>query len=282
MPKKINLLGAHMSTAGGLSHAITAGESIGCTAIQLFTANNRSWSFQECDPVQIKAFIEAQKKSTVRVVISHAGYLINLGSPNKLVAAQSQKALQSELARCAQLAISLVVVHPGAHLDSSPETCIQQIAHAIDRVLTNTPRSPIILLENTAGQGTSIGHTLEQLAEIRSQITQKDRVGFCFDTCHAHAAGYDLTTPDCYQKFWQHADRILGIENIGTIHLNDTQKALGSRVDRHARIATGTIGLAEFKLLMHDTRFADVPKILETPYETLADHKEEIQLLQSI
>jgi len=280
--KTTPLLGAHVSAAGGLYKAIDIGEELGCTTIQIFTTNNRQWSFDELAESEIAPFIERQKESHISIVISHASYLINLGSPTKLVAARSKKALKAELMRCEQLFIPYLVLHPGSRLESSEETCIKAIAASIQESLEEVPGKCMILLEIMAGQGSSIGSTLEQLAAIKELIASKNRIGICFDTCHAFAAGYDFTTPETYKEFWNTFDHIIGLEHLKAMHLNDSQKAKDSHVDRHADIGKGAIGLEAFRLIMNDKRFINIPKIIETPLTTLNDHVRNLQVLRKL
>lgn len=284
LPKEKNhtLLGAHVSAAGGLYRAIDIGEDLGCNTIQIFTSNNRQWSFSELKENEIAAFIERQKESKIKIVVSHASYLINIGSPTKTVALRSKKALNAELTRCEQLSIPYLVLHPGARLDSDESTCIKNIAINLQESLEKTPGKCIILLEIMAGQGSSIGGTLEQLASITDLISYKSRIGICFDTCHAFAAGYDFTTQETYDNFWLEFDKVIGIEKLKAIHLNDSLKPKSSHIDRHADIGKGEIGLEAFRLIMNDKRFIKVPKIIETPQSTIADHRRNLQTLRKL
>lgn len=265
--KQNPLLGAHMSIAGGVQNALLEGERIHCTAIQLFTANNRQWSFNAINDADVAAFLTLKKQSSIQATVSHACYLINVGSFDTVIAQKSVKALEAELARCQQLEIPYAVMHPGAHVGSGEEACMREIAKNIDLVLEKMGGACQILLENTAGQGSNVGYTFEQLAFIRSQIHHKQWVGVCVDTCHAFAAGYDFTTEDGYTKMWKEFDKTVGLENLRALHLNDSKKGIGSRVDRHEHIGQGAIGLQAFAYIMNDDRFIEIPKILETPKE---------------
>lgn len=277
------LLGAHMSIAGGPKNALIAGESIGCTAIQIFTASNRQWSFAPVKDADVTGYLEYKKTSSIQSIISHASYLINLGSPEKLTVEKSIKALEAELNRCDQLNIPFLVMHPGAHLDTGVDACLERIAENINTILETTKFSCSILLENTAGQGTNVGYTFEQLATIRKHIHHKKRVGICFDTCHACAAGYNFSTQSSYKKLWDDFDAAIGLENLKAIHMNDSKKAIGSHVDRHEHIGEGAIGLDAFSYIMNDKRFLMIPKILETPKdETLRDDIRNLATLKSL
>lgn len=278
------LLGAQVSIAGGIENSIKEGEELGCTVIQIFTKNNRQWSFDTLTTEEAQAFIEAQEASPIKVVVSHASYLINLGSPKKEVQKRSLKALEAELMRCHQAKIPLVVLHPGSCLDSEKDVCVAQIADHLSEVLEKTPKDVTIVLENMAGQGSAIGNTLEQLAEIYHAATHKSRLGFCFDTCHGFAAGYDLRTEKKYHDFWDQFDKILGIDRLKVMHLNDSKKACGTHVDRHEDIGEGEMGLEPFRLIMQDMRFKEIPKIIETPMslERISSHGRNLAVLRRL
>jgi deoxyribonuclease-4 len=259
------LVGSHISAAGGLYKAIERAESIGCTVFQMFTKSNRSWfekSITEEAAQQFKETLAATP--TIQAIVVHASYLINIGSPEEDKAALSAKALLDEVRRCHQLGIKYLVLHPGSHLKSGEEVCLKRVADALDTVLEQS-EGVSIALETMAGQGTNVGYTFEQLAAIRQQCTHKRRVSFCLDTCHVFSAGYNIATPEGYEKTIQAFDAIIGLEHLIAIHINDSTKGLDSRVDRHAPLGTGKIPLATFSLIMNDKRLADVPKILETP-----------------
>lgn len=262
------LVGAHMSISGGLDKSIERGESIGCTAIQIFTHSNRQWHIAPLNQGQREAFLEKQKNSFIETVIAHASYLLNIGSPNQATRNQSIKTLTKELDRCHELGIKSLVLHPGAHLTSSKEECLVTIAQSLDKALEEAEGSTMILLENMAGQGSVVGDTFEDLAAIRGLTHHKKRIGFCVDTCHAYAAGYHFSTPKTYVEFWEQIDALIGLEHVKAMHLNDSKTICGSHVDRHEHIGKGSLGLEPFKLIMNDARFRDIPKILETPKET--------------
>lgn len=276
------LLGAQVSAAGGVVNALAEADELQCAAIQIFTANNRQWSFKLLDDEDVAAYRERYQKKPL-VVVAHATYLINLGSPKKLVAKKARKALLFELMRCEQLGIKQLVVHPGSCLDSSEDVCVQQIAELLDEVLADPASGTcMILLENTAGQGSSIGHTFEQLATIRVLCHHKQRIGFCFDTCHACGAGYVFSDKKTYAAMWREFDRLIGLEHLKAMHLNDSERPCGSRVDRHIDIGHGALGLEPFRLILNDPRFADIPKIIETPREKRADHARNLAVLRSL
>ena len=259
------LIGSHMSISKGLHLAIERGESIGCTCIQVFTKSNRRLFAPPLQKENIEAFRSSLKKSTIKIVIAHSGYLINVASPDKEKREQSTKSLSLELARCKELGIKKLVLHPGAGLGEKEEDCIKRVAESIDTAITKTNRSTKILLETVAGEGTKIGYKFEQLAKIIEASEQKKHVGVCFDTCHAFAAGYNFTTEKTYEAMWKLFDETIGLEKLEVFHVNDSKGTLGSRKDRHESIGDGKIGLDAFKFLMNDEKFKSVPKILETP-----------------
>ncbi len=269
--EKTLLLGAHISTAGGFDQAIKRGESIGCTAIQIFTKNNRQWSATPISNQAIVAFKNAQKNSSIKMVIAHAAYLINLGSSHHEIQNKSLHALIDELERCHQLSIDYLVLHPGSKGETTEQKSLARIAHQLDYAIQKANSSTMILLETMAGQGNSIGTTFEQLASLYDRITHKHRIGICFDTCHVFVAGYDLRSPETYHQTWETFKKILGLDLLKAIHLNDSKKPLGSRVDRHEDITQGMLTESAFTLLINDSRFFDIPKILETPKEGLFD-----------
>jgi deoxyribonuclease-4 len=280
--EKQQLLGAHMSITQGFAKAVTDGQSIGCTAIQIFTHSNRQWHMKPLEQDAIDRFKKAQIPSTIKSVMVHASYLINIGSSNHELRAKSVKALIEELHRCEQLGIPLLVLHPGSAGDESEEKCMALIAQGLDEVIMANPGHSMVLLENSAGQGSVVGYTFEQLATIRKLSHHKARIGFCFDTCHAFAAGYDLSNKITYKETWNHFDKVLGLEHLKAIHVNDSKKALGSRVDRHDDIGQGLMGIESFSLLINDPRFSNIPKILETPSNSILDYKRNLDLLKSL
>jgi deoxyribonuclease-4 len=258
------LLGAHVSVAGGLEKAFARGLESNCTALQIFTKNANRWQAKPISNDDAAAFRQAWQKSGIGPVIAHDAYLINLASPKEDVWEKSKEALRDELLRCAQLGVTGLVMHPGAHLGTGVETGIERIRQAFLEILPETPPEVRLLLENTAGQGTYLGGDFTHLAALLENFDE-DRFGVCFDTCHAHTAGYDLSTSESYAEVITEFDRLVGLEQIKAFHLNDCLKPCGSKVDRHAHIGQGTIGETGFACLMQDQRFAEVPMVLETP-----------------
>jgi deoxyribonuclease-4 len=276
------LLGAHMSTAGGLEQALLRGASIHCTTIQLFTKSNRQWKARPITHQEAQLFRETAALVNIHSIVAHAAYIINLGTPEHEAGIQSSHAVKIELERCHQLGINYLVLHPGAHLQTPLHDCLERIAQRINTIFDTTESDTILLLENMAGQGSSVCFTFEQIATIISLIHNKKRIGVCFDTCHAFAAGYTFNTPETYQAMWTDFDKTIGFQHLKAIHLNDSKKACGSRVDRHEEIGQGAIGLEGFRLLMNDPRLFAIAKILETPKDDLPHYAQGMRLLTSL
>jgi deoxyribonuclease IV len=277
MKKKDILLGAHMSIEGGIQNAYYRAHEIGCTALQFFSHSNRQWAIKPISKATQEAVQEAQKKTGITHGVVHASYLINLAAGSNDVLEKSTHTLTMELEQCADLNIPFLVLHPGSNKDEV--TGIKQIAELLNKIFAHSKSPTKILLENTAGQGTQVGHRLEHLAEIRKAVTEKKRVGYCIDTCHLWAAGYDFSNPDTYKDTWHTIDKVLGLTEINVMHMNDSKQGLGSQVDRHADIGKGTIGLEGFRLLMNDHRLAHVAKILETPSKELSAYAHNMKIL---
>jgi deoxyribonuclease-4 len=278
------LLGAHMSVSGGLSLAFERAHSIGTNTMQVFTKNQNRWEQKPASPEEIARWFTAQQSTGIGPVVSHAAYLINLGSPDEVLWNRSVNAMIDELTRAEQLGILGVVVHPGAHMGAGEEAGIARIAVALDRVHAATAGyRTLTLLEATAGQGTALGYRFEQLQGMREGAGEPNRVGFCFDTCHVFAAGYDIRTPETYAATMTEFDRVLGLERLKCFHFNDSKKGLGARVDRHDHVGTGMLGLAPFGFILNDPRFAAVPMILETPKsEDMHEDVENLRVLRGL
>lgn len=259
------LLGAHMSIAGGYYKAIDAAGALGMETCQVFTKNNNQWRAKEISPAEAKLFAESLERHQIRHPLSHASYLINLAAEADELWQKSIAGMVVELQRAAALSIPYVVVHPGAGVKLTEEAAIAKVSQAINRVheLAGEVGSQI-LLENTAGQGTTLGRRFEQLAAIIAGVKHEDRVGVCIDTCHAFAAGYPLGTPAEYEAMWNEFDTLLGRSRLQAMHLNDSKKPLGSRVDRHEHIGHGQMGIEPFRLLLNDKRLLETPMYLET------------------
>lgn len=271
------LLGAHMSIAGGIENAYYSGASIGCTALQIFSHSNRQWSVRALTDETVYKAQCAQKETHIAHAAVHASYLINLASTSSDTHAKSKNMLRTELSHCAALGLKYLILHPG----SNPNLLegISLIAESINEIFEQESSEVTVLLENMAGQGSHIGYDLEQLAQIKQKITQKNRVGFCIDTCHLWAAGYDFSDQKGYEKVWHDIDTILGINHVKALHLNDSKQPRSSQVDRHANIGEGTIGLEAFSLLMNDAQLLQIPKILETPGKELSEYARNMKTL---
>lgn len=262
------ILGAHLSIAGGFDKAVELGTGLGCTAIQIFTKSNRQWKSKPIERSQAQQFIQLQKSSSVAIVVAHAAYLINLGSTSPETRKKSYDALVDEIQRCNTLAIPYLILHPGTTEPGEDEKTAQSIGEALNKALDETKEcTTSILVENMAGQGKSIGGTFQALANIIAQVKNKKRIGVCFDTCHAFAAGYDFSNEKNYKAMWKDFDTTIGLPYLKVLHVNDSKKNIGQRVDRHEHIGQGKIPTQAFAMLMQDPAFAGVPKILETPQE---------------
>lgn len=278
------LLGAHMSTSGGLHNAIEHGVNTGCTSIQIFTKNNNRWEQRPTTDAEAEKFIAAQSAADIEPVISHTAYLINLATPSDDLHRKSVAALVDEIKRAEQLRIPDVVLHPGSPLDQGAEYGMKKIIASLNRAIDQTADCKArIALEVTAGQGAHLGYTFEQIAEMIAGVDDQRRVSVCLDTCHVFAAGYDIRTRATYDQTFDQFDRIIGLKHLKVIHLNDSMKGLGSRVDRHTHIGEGEIGKDAFKFIMQDERFRTIPKLLETPKsEDYADDLRNLTLLRKL
>ncbi len=260
-------IGAHVSAAGGAGNVPGRAQKIGAKAFALFTKNQRRWKAKALQTEDIDAFkLNCEKHNySMNYVMPHDSYLINLGHAEKGKLQKSCNAFLDEMQRCEQLGIKLLNFHPGNHLNKhSPAACLATIATSINKTLDQT-EGVTAVIENTAGQGTTMGYKFEQLAEIIDQVEDKGRVGVCIDTCHAFAAGYDLRTEEAFSKTFQEFDKVVGFEYLKGMHLNDSKRELASRVDRHESLGHGKIGIDCFRFIMQDERFDDIPLILETP-----------------
>jgi deoxyribonuclease-4 len=262
MPK----LGAHMSIAGSFDQALYRGQQVGCAAVQIFTKQPNRWAARPIAPAEVAAFLKAKDETAISPVWAHDAYLINLASPEEALWNQSVNAFQVEVERAQALGLPYLVTHAGAHRGAGEDAGLQRIVQSLDLVCERTPDAQVmVLLETTAGQGGSLCYRFEHLAWIIAHARCPDRLGVCFDTCHVFAAGYELRTPEGYAETMRQFDALVGIERLKAFHLNDCLKGLGSRVDRHAHIGQGQLGLEPFRFLLNDPRFRDHPMVLETP-----------------
>ena len=261
-----HLLGAHFSIAKGLAEALYTARSYGCSALQIFTKNASTWKERVLKPHDTESFAQARRETGITAVASHTAYLINLAAVTPKKQALSYQALKAELLRSNTLDIPMVVLHPGSHMNAGQASGVEKITRSLNTLFAETPDvTSRLLLETTAGQGSSIGHTFEQLAAILDGIENPQRIGVCFDSCHVFAAGYDLRTRTTYDQTMQAFDMAIGFDQLHLIHLNDALKPLGSKVDRHTHIGKGHIGIQGFTHIMNDSRLTHIPKIIETP-----------------
>ncbi|MCX6307246.1 MAG: deoxyribonuclease IV [Bacteroidetes bacterium] len=275
-------IGAHVSASGGVENAPVNASEIGAKAFALFTKNQRQWKASPLTAGSIKLFRENCEKHGYKPfqILPHDSYLINLGHPEQEGLDKSREAFLDEMQRCEQLGLDRLNFHPGGSLGKiTDEECLLRIAESVNITLDKT-KGVIAVIENTAGQGNNLGFKFEQIAFIIDHVADKSRVGVCIDTCHSFAAGYDLTTEAAFKATFKHFGEVIGFQYLKGMHINDSKKGLGSRVDRHDSLGKGTLGIDVFKWLMHDDRFDDMPLILETPDETI--WKEEIKMLYSL
>jgi len=289
----VPLFGAHMSIAGGFHNAVLAAEKHGCEALQIFTGspqqwpfrpppagpaafrfgkfltkNSNQWAARELSDDDVRLFRRALRGTRVRQTVAHDSYLINLASPNEELFRKSVEALVVELERAEALGLRYVVAHPGSHAGTDEETGLRNVARALDEVHRRCAGFCVrVLLETTAGQGRSLGHRFEHLAHVLGAVAEPERLGVCFDTCHVFAAGYPLAPGADYRQTMADFDRVVGLKRLRVFHVNDSKKPQGSRVDRHAHVGRGCLGLEPFRLLVNDPRFRGRPMILETPKE---------------
>ncbi len=277
----MKLIGAHVSAAGGVENAPLNATAIGATAFALFVKNQRQWITPPLTESNVSKFKENMATGGFRSesVLVHDSYLINLGNPDPEKQLKSYSALLDEMHRVKQLDLKYLNIHPGSHLKLiDPKECLKNIASSINKLYEEIDYVEIVL-ENTAGQGTNLGNSFEEIAIIIEQVKDKSRIGVCIDTCHTFAAGYDLRTEETFEKTMDDFIKTIGFNFLKGMHLNDSLKPFDSRKDRHAQLGQGEIGLLPFKKIMQDKRFDNIPLILETPDNSL--YKEEIALLKS-
>lgn len=282
MDAQRKFIGPHVSASGGVEQAVVNAHELGATAFALFTRNQRQWKAKPLSDTSVETFKQLlfAYGYAPEHVLPHAGYLINLGNPDAEMRQKSADAFLDEMQRCMQLGLPMLNFHPGSHLNKiSIDDCLKLIAEEINIALSKT-EGVVAVLENTAGQGTNLGNRFEELATIIELIDDKSRVGVCIDTAHTLSAGYEIRTKEGYEEMWHQFDTIIGKEYLRAIHLNDSKKELGSRVDRHESIGLGTMSPLFFDMIMNDPRLNDMPLILETPDESR--WAEEIKLLYSL
>ena len=284
MSEKTLLLGAHESIAGGVEKSLERGQEVGCDTVQIFVKSPNRWVSKPLADENVDAFKEAVRDTGIWPVFAHALYLINLATPDDALWQKSLDALTDDLERCELLGLPGLVIHPGSHMGSGEETGIARIAAALDQVHDRLLGYGVqVWLEVTAGQGAHLGYTFVQLRSMLDNVKDPERLGICFDTAHAFAAGYELRTRQGYEGTWTEFDEVLGLGRLRAIHLNDSKRELGSRVDRHEHIGQGLLGLEPFRFLLNDSRFRGIPMTLETDKgPDLAEDKENLALLRSL
>ena len=278
----MKFIGAHVSIGGGVENAPLNASKIGARAFGLFTRNQRQWAARPLTAESIRAFRQSCEKLDYKPfqILPHDSYLINIGNPGELILKKSREAFIDEIQRCELLGLNRLNFHPGSHLNLiTNEECMRIIAISINMALDKT-KGVTAVIENTAGQGSNLGYTFEQLKFIIDNIEDKSRAGVCIDTCHTFCGGYDIKSKIGFKKTFEEFDRVVGLKYLKGVHLNDTKKGLGSKVDRHESIGKGMLGEDTFRMLMNDDRFNDMPLILETPDDTI--WPEEIKLLYSM
>lgn len=279
---KLPLLGAHTSTSGGVFNAIIEGKEIKADVLQIFSKNQKQWKGRAYKEGEVEKFHQLIDETGIKPVMVHTSYLINLGSTNELTLSNSIDALIDELQRCHLLKIPYLVLHPGSHLNAGEEVGIKKISQNLKKIVSEADVDDvIILLETTAGQGTNLGYTFEQLREMMDRSSVDKHLGVCMDTCHIFTAGYDIRTPDAWQKTKQTFDNIIGLHKLKGFHLNDSQKDLGSKVDRHDRIGKGFLGQKPFEIILNDPDMKGLPMILEVPGGPKA-YKQDLKILRGL
>ncbi len=264
-PEKL-LIGAHTSAAGGPHNALFQGREIGATTIQLFTNNQKQWKGKELSDEAISLWEKAREETGIQKIMSHDSYLINLGSPKEELLEKSHDAFSREIERCHKLKIDFMNFHPGAATTSTTEECLDQIVKSLKQFEKLCAKGPTrLLLETTAGQGSTVGHEFAHLAYIIEETRKLIPIGVCIDTCHIFAAGYDIRTKEAFDKTLKEFDEVIGLKHLYAFHLNDSMKPFDSRKDRHSPLGEGEIGIEAFKYLMTHPQLREFPKYLETP-----------------
>ncbi len=278
----MGIIGCHVSISGGVENAPKRAVDLNCDTFQIFTANQMQWKAAPITKDSRDSYLSEITKYNYHNVISHDSYLVNLGSPDPKKLAMSRQTFIEEIQRSTSLNIPYIVFHPGSHMGKGEDFALRTIAESLDLCIEAVPNSTItLLLENTAGQGTNVGYTFEHLKTIIEKSSHPDRLGVCFDTCHAFSSGYDLATESGYTDTFEQFDDIIGFAHLKVFHINDSKKTLGSRVDRHHQLGEGFIGMETFFRLINDNRFMKLPMILETPGDD-AHYAREIKLLKDV
>ena len=276
--------GAHESISGGVFNAIERGQTATCDVIQMFNKSNSQWRAKKIEQAELDKYFEKIEETGVTVATSHSSYLINIASPDKELNEKSYRSLKEEMERCQMLKIPNLVLHPGSHVGTGEEAGIKRIIKNLNKLFKELKNNNVcLLLETTAGQGSNLGYTFEQIGEMIDGVKNQDHIGVCLDTCHIFAAGYPISDPKEYKKTMKKFDDIIGIDKLRIIHMNDSKKEFGSRRDRHEHIGKGHIGIEAFRNIVNDKRLKNIPMILETPKEEeLKEDIENLKLLRSL
>ncbi|MBH31243.1 MAG: deoxyribonuclease IV [Candidatus Marinimicrobia bacterium] len=279
----MGFLGAHVSAAGGVENAPSRGTDIGADAIQIFTANQNQWFPKEPQEENTTGYRSGMEEERPQMCVSHASYLLNMGSPEEKKLNMSRRAFLNELDRCDACGIEYVVFHPGSHMKAGEDECLKRISDSLNYCLNKRSDGCVtVLLENTAGQGTNVGYRFKHLKTIIDGVEQKERMGVCFDTQHGFASGYDIRTETGWRDTFKEFDNVVGLGWLKSFHINDSKKELGSRVDRHESIGKGLLTMETFWCMVNDDRFSDLPMLLETPVNDPSEYAVEIELLRSL
>ena len=275
-------VGFHISIGGGWSKVIDRAVALGCDTLQIFSRNPRGWAYEELDPVEAKEFIKQREAKNLYPLIVHMPYLPNLGTDDAELYNKSVDSLKVELQRAALLGAPYLVMHVGKYGKTSEQDALDRVIKGINIVLGEVKNDVILLLENTAGQGSEVGYTFEQIKYIIDRVDDKSRIGVCFDTAHAFEAGYDLSNKDAVYKTVDEFDRIIGLDKLYVVHLNDSKTPLGSRVDRHWHIGEGHIGREGFYHIVHHPYLSKLPGIMETPRKKPEDDKKNMKVIREL
>ena len=278
------LFGAHESISGGVFNAIERGQTATCDTIQMFNKSNSQWRAKKIEQAELDKYFQMIEETGVTVATSHSSYLINIASPDKELNEKSYKSLKEEIERCGMLKIPNLVMHPGSHVGTGEDGGIKRIVKNLSRLFKELKNNNVwLLLETTAGQGSHLGYTFEQIAEMIDGVKDQDHIGVCMDTCHIFAAGYPLSDSKEYKQTTKKFDDIIGLDKLRIIHMNDSKKEFGSRRDRHEHIGKGHIGIEAFRNIVNDKRLEKIPMILETPKEEeLKEDIENLKVLRSL
>jgi deoxyribonuclease-4 len=276
------LLGAHISISGAIHMSVDRAVELGCTTFQIFTRNPRGWTYTKLKKAEVDEFRKKFEAAGFRVAMAHMPYLPNIASPKKDIYEKSVRSLVAELERCGALGLELLVVHVGSHLGAGLEKGVEQVANAVNRAVEAVDNQVKVLLENMAGQRNSCGSRFEDIAEILSRVKNADRVGVCLDTCHLLAAGYDIRSEEAVDATISRFDKVVGLNRLWAVHLNDSKGALGSGLDRHEHIGMGNIGENGFKAFINHPAIRDKPMVIETPEDERGNYATDLAKLRKL